>query len=140
MLVRLLYVSRIIDSSPASIDAILGRARAHNTACGITGVLCHAQGVFLQTLEGGRDTINELYGHIQRDPRHKDVMLLHFEEIEKRLFGTWDMGQVNLSKSHLATLLRFSEREELDPYTLTGKVALALLLELVATAAVGTNA
>jgi hypothetical protein len=27
-------------------------------------------------MEGGRMAVSELYGHIQRDPRHKDVVLL----------------------------------------------------------------
>ena len=45
-----------------------------------------------------RSAGNELYGHIQRDPRHKSVELLHYEEIAERRFGGWTMGQVNLSK------------------------------------------
>ena len=137
MLVRLLYASRIIDVSPSAIEAILAKSRANNTACGITGILCHGQDVFLQALEGGRSTVNELYGRIQRDPRHKEITLLHFEEIEERLFGGWTMGQVNLTKAHLATLLRFSARPKLDPCAVSSKVSLALLRELVQTAAVG---
>lgn len=90
----------------------------------------------MQAIEGGRSAISELYGHIQRDPRHKDVVLLHYEEIDARRFGGWTMGQVNLSKIHQSTLLRFSELPELDPYVLSGKVSLALLDELVATAAI----
>ena len=136
MLVRLLYASRTVDSSAPAIDAILAQARAHNTASGITGILCYGQGTFLQAIEGGRAAVSALYGHIQSDSRHKDVVLLHYEEIEARRFGGWTMGQVNLSKIHQSTLLRFSELPELDPYVLSGKVSLALLEELVATAAI----
>jgi hypothetical protein len=42
--------------------------------------------------------VSDLYGHIQKDVRHKDVVLLHYEEITERRFGGWTMGQVNLSK------------------------------------------
>ncbi|MDM0112932.1 BLUF domain-containing protein [Variovorax sp. J22R133] len=136
MLVRLLYASRAVDSSPPAIEAILAQARAHNTSCGITGILCHGGGVFLQAIEGGRATVSELYGHIQRDARHKDVVLLHYEEISERRFGGWTMGQVNLTKVHSSILLRYSERPELDPYAVSGKVSLALLEELMATAAI----
>jgi len=65
MLVRLLYASRAVDDSPRSIDAILAQARIHNTACGLTGILCYGNGVFLQAIEGSRNAVNDLYGHIQ---------------------------------------------------------------------------
>ena len=136
MLVRLLYASRAVDTSAAAVDAILAQSRTHNPACGITGILCYGGGVFLQAIEGGRNAISELYGHIQKDPRHKDVVLLHYEEISERRFGGWTMGQVNLSKLNVSTLLKYSEKPELDPYSVSGKVSLALLEELMATAAI----
>ena len=136
MLVRLLYVSRAVDTSPGAVEAILAQSRSHNTACGITGILCYGGGVFLQAIEGGRTAISELYGHIQRDPRHKDVVLLHYEEILERRFGGWTMGQVNLSKLNVSTLLKYSEKPELDPYSVSGQVSLALLEEVMATAAI----
>ena len=140
MLVRLLYASRAVDTSSPAIDAILAQSRAHNTACGITGILCYGAGIFLQAIEGGRNAVSELYGHIQKDARHKDVVLLDYEEISERRFGGWTMGQVNLTRIHNAVLLRYSERPELDPYAVSGKVSLALLEELMATAAiVGRN-
>ena len=136
MLVRLLYASRAVDSSAPAIEAILAQSRAHNTSCGITGILCYGGGVFLQAIEGGRAAVSDLYGHIQRDPRHKDVVLLDYEEISERRFGGWTMGQVNLTKVHSSILLRYSERPELDPYAVSGKVSLALLEELMATASI----
>lgn len=136
MLVRLLYASRAVDTSPEAIDAILSQSRQHNPTCGITGILCFGGGIFLQAIEGGRMAINELYGHIQRDARHKDVVLLQYEEITERRFGGWTMGQVNLLKLNQSILLKYSERSELDPYSASGKVSFALLEELMATASV----
>ena len=136
MLVRLLYASRALDTTPDAINAILTQSRQYNPTCGITGILCYGGGIFLQAIEGGRMPVSELYGHIQRDPRHKDVALLHYEEISERRFGGWTMGQVNLLKLNHAVLLKYSEKPELDPYSVSGKVSLALLEELMATAAI----
>lgn len=136
MLVRLLYASRAVDPSPEAIETILSQSRQHNPGCGITGILCYGGGIFLQAIEGGRQPVSALYSHIQRDPRHKDVVLLHYEEVTERRFGGWTMGQVNLSKINHSILLKYSEKPELDPYAVSGKVSLALLEELMATASI----
>lgn len=136
MLVRLLYASRAVDPSPEAIEAILAQSRQHNPENGITGILCYGAGIFLQAIEGGRMQVSELFGHIQRDARHKDVALLHYEEIFERRFGGWSMGQVNLTKLNHSLLLKYSEKPELDPYAVSGKVSLALLEDLMATAAI----
>jgi hypothetical protein len=136
MLVRLLYASRAVDTSPGAIESILSQSREHNPSSGITGILCYGGGIFLQAIEGGRNQVSELFGHIQCDARHKDVVLLGFEEILERRFGGWSMGQVNLTKLNHSTLLKYSEKPELDPYAMSGKVSLALLEDLAATAAI----
>ncbi len=136
MLVRLLYASRAVDRSDAAIEAILSQSRHFNPTSGITGILCYGGGIFLQAIEGGRTPVSELYGHIQQDKRHKDVVLLHYEEISERRFGGWTMGQVNMSKINANILLKYAEKPELDPYSVSGKVSLALLEELMATASI----
>ncbi|MES2481125.1 MAG: BLUF domain-containing protein [Pseudomonadota bacterium] len=136
MLVRLLYCSRAVDTSAEAIESILAQAREHNPASGITGILCYGGGIFLQAIEGGRMPVSDLYGHIQADPRHKDVALLHYEEISERRFSGWTMGQVNVNRVNHSILLKYSEKPELDPYTVSGRVSLALLEDLMATAAI----
>jgi hypothetical protein len=136
MLVRLLYASRAVDPGADAIEDILTQSRQYNPTCGITGILCYGGGIFLQAIEGGRMPISDLYGHIQKDPRHKDVVLLHYEEISERRFGGWTMGQVNMSKINTSILLKYSERAELNPYAVSGTVSLALLEELMATASI----
>ena len=61
---------------------------------------------------------------------------MHYEEIAERRFGGWTMGQVNLSKINHSILLKSSEKPELDPYAVSGKVSFALLEELMATASI----
>jgi len=90
----------------------------------------------LQALEGGRMAVSELYGHIQRDPRHNDVVLLSYEEISERRFSGWTMGEVNMTRINASILLKYAEKPELDPYSVSGKVSLALLEELMATASI----
>jgi hypothetical protein len=136
MLVRLLYASRAVDSTDATIEGILSKSREYNPNSGITGILCYGGSIFLQAIEGSRKAVSELYGHIQRDPRHQDVQLLMYEEISERRFGGWTMGQVNLARINTSILLKYMERPELDPYGVPGKVSMALLEELMATAAI----
>jgi hypothetical protein len=136
MLVRLLYASRVVDAREETIESILQQSREHNPSMGITGVLCYGGGIFLQAIEGGRSAISELYGHIQRDPRHQEVVLLHYEEISERRFSGWTMGEVNMNRINASILLKYAEKPELDPYSVSGKVSLALLEELMATASI----
>jgi len=135
MLVRLLYASR--SAAPideALVASILERSRARNAGAGITGILCQSGDIFIQVLEGGRMAVNQLYNQIVRDERHRDVVVLHYEEIMERRFAGWTMGQVNLAKVNPSTLLKYCETTTLDPYAMSGKAAIALLEELIATA------
>jgi hypothetical protein len=136
MLVRLLYASRAVDPKPTVIESILAQSRQFNPSTGITGILVYGGGIFLQAIEGGREAVSDLYGHIQKDERHKQVMLLHYEEILERRFSGWTMGQVDVSHVNTSILLKYSERAELDPYSVSGIVSLALLEELMATASI----
>lgn len=135
MLVRLLYASRLADGAGAEVvETIVSQSRENNPANGITGVLCYAGDVFMQVLEGGRAPVNALYNRIARDERHRQVMLLHYEEITERRFGGWTMGQVNLARINPSVLLKYLEKPELDPFSVPGCASLALLEELIATA------
>jgi hypothetical protein len=135
MLVRLLYASRSAQPVSAEVtEAILAQSRSRNPDMGITGILCQSGDIFMQVLEGGRGPVNQLYNHIVRDDRHKDVVVLHYEEIAERRFASWTMGQVNLAKVNPSMLLKYSETMALDPYAISGRASLALLEELIATA------
>jgi hypothetical protein len=137
MLVRLMYASRAAESaSEADLATILQQSKKNNPGVGVTGVLCFSAGIFLQVLEGGRNAVSALYNKIAADPRHKDVVILRYEEIDERSFGSWSMGQANLSRLNPAVVIKYSETAELDPYAVSGKVSMALFHELVASAAV----
>jgi hypothetical protein len=137
MLVRLLYASRApkeIDG--AVLESILAQSRSHNPVAGITGILCYSGRTFVQVLEGSRREISKLYNRIAADGRHEDVEILVFEDITERRFSNWTMGQVNLAKVNPSTLLKYSEKPALDPFSIGGRVSMALLEELIATASI----
>ena len=137
MLVQLLYASRAASPVTAEmIDSILQQSRTKNPEFGITGVLCHGGDVFMQLLEGGRTPVNDLYNTIVRDARHQKVMLLCYREVSERRFGSWTMGQVRLDRINTSLLLKYSERPELDPFSVSGNASMALLDELLVTAQV----
>ena len=90
MLIRCLYASRPTPPfDRPMLDRILEQSRKNNPAHGVTGLLCVADNLFLQVLEGGRDEVCDLFNAIVRDDRHSQVRLLVYEEIEERRFGSW---------------------------------------------------
>ena len=137
MLVRLLYVSHAeAEITPNNADEIIARSQNYNPDHGITGVLCYTGDIYMQVLEGGRGEVNDLYGQILRDERHHKVTLLDYAEIGERQFVGWTMGRVNLDKVNPALLLKYSANRGFDPYLASGKTCLALLGELLSSAAV----
>lgn len=129
MQVRVLYVSRAVGPQTTTVTAsILSTARTHNRAHGITGVLCQGQGLYLQVLEGERRAVNALYAHIVADRRHRDVDLLHLEEITRRRYPDWSMAHVNLSDDDPMVKMN---HPEFDPYAASGAFVLQLVDELV---------
>lgn len=138
MLVRLLYASRARDPiTNETIASILSQSRKNNPESGVTGVLCVCHGgVFIQVLEGGRDEVNQLYSKVLHDSRHTDVTLLDYAEIAERRFSGWRMGRVDLDKVNTAVVLKYSEKPRLDPFGMSGTVALKLLEELASSASI----
>jgi len=134
MLVRCLYASRAAQPlTSAVLDEILEQSRRNNPGLGVTGLLCVADSVFIQVLEGGREEVCDLYNAIVRDDRHEQVRLLVYEEIAERQFSAWTMGQLNVSRTNPALLLKYFTRSRLDPFEAPGRSTLAFLTELVAT-------
>ncbi|HOX67217.1 MAG: BLUF domain-containing protein [Rhizobacter sp.] len=137
MLVRLMYASRAANSvNQNELVAILKKSKANNAEVGVTGVLCFSSGIFLQVLEGGRLQVSALYNKIATDPRHHDVVLLSYEEVEERRFAGWSMGRANLARLNPALVMKYSETALLNPYAVSGKMSMALFNELVASAAI----
>ena len=94
-MLQLVYISTA--TSPLSDDALrrlLVEARDLNNAAGITGLLLHHDGSFVQALEGPETSVRETFNRIQADSRHQDLMTLYISPIDSRDFGRWEMGYV----------------------------------------------
>ncbi len=137
MLVRCLYASRATKLvGDGALDAILKQSRRNNPKRGITGMLCHADGVFVQAIEGGRAEVSALLCAIASDERNSSMQILLFEEIVERRFGNWTMGQVNMASVNSGLLLKYSARAELAPFDMPGAATMALLHEIANSGAI----
>jgi len=139
MLVRLMYASRAsqgLDSE--ELAAILRHSRANNAKEGLTGALClcNTGRLFIQVIEGGRDAVSRRYNRIVADPRHAEVTLLRYEEIDERRFAGWAMGQVNMARLNPGLMLKYSELPTLDPWSVSGQATAAMFDEMLASAAI----
>jgi len=130
-LVQLIYVSRLNPECDAeSLKKILDSSRKNNRKLGITGILCRDKRFFLQCLEGSRASVNQLYATILADKRHSDVMILYYQELFRREFGTWSMAFVSSHKVDKILALQYSISTTLDPYSMPGKAAHDFLVDL----------
>lgn len=90
---QLAYAS--VATRPLDTDALvalLRQCRAQNVPRRITGMLLHADGRFLQLLEGTREEVRDLYATIAVDPRHRDVTVLTERHRLLRRFPSWTMA------------------------------------------------
>ena len=71
---------------------LLAQSRATNTAHGLTGLLVHRQGRFLQLIEGEEADVRERMAAILADDRHGRIAILMEERIAERQFPDWTMG------------------------------------------------
>lgn len=93
MLFELIYRSEA-DPNVADDDLlnILSTARDFNNQNNITGCLLYNDHHFVQILEGEFGKLNDLYGRIRKDNRHRNVITLHMKEIDSRIFPDWTMA------------------------------------------------
>ncbi len=78
--------------SKDDLRALLTVARRNNTALGVTGMLLHDAGSFLQVLEGPPDNVMSIFGRISKDARHGRVVTLLRTSVTQRTFPEWTMG------------------------------------------------
>jgi Sensors of blue-light using FAD len=107
---HLLYCSRqTYEMEIADMLKLLFDAREHNWLHGITGLLAHRDGRFMQLIEGAREEVHALYAKISVDPRHCDVILALDEPAQRRLFPDWQMGYAEAPQLHGHALLGSAE-------------------------------
>ncbi len=106
--VRLIYVSRATPLlTYDALEKILQVAQRENAKASITGVLLKHGDMFLQALEGERESVMSLYHRIEQDPRHSACVLLAVQEITQREFPQWSMRLLPASSESALRLRRF---------------------------------
>ena len=135
MLTRLLYVSTSVGPVTTAVTGtILRSAQRHNSANGITGVLCQGRGLYLQVLEGKRSDVDALYARIALDKRHQNLAMRQQEDIFRRRYGKWAMAHVDMAHSEHAQVLH--QPATFDPYQATAEEIMARIDALIAAGSV----
>ncbi|GAB4405548.1 MAG: BLUF domain-containing protein [Bacteriovoracaceae bacterium] len=71
---------------------LLDKSRKNNDKIGVTGMLIYQSSIFLQLLEGDRESVQKLFNKIKADKRHDQVIILYEGQTEERLFPHWTMA------------------------------------------------
>jgi hypothetical protein len=110
--------------------AMLKLAREKNTRLGITGMLLHCDGSFIQALEGPKDRVMDLLRAIRQDPRHSRIEVLFEGPIKNRSFSEWSMGFTRPSKEELARIEGYTPFLDLgnDPKAIKNYSSVAIKL------------
>lgn len=90
-LVHLIYFSRLTLAADAPTRArqlgeITRQAQKKNEFSVITSLLIVEQNFAAQVIEGERMSVNDTFGRISADSRHRDVQIVEWREIVKREF------------------------------------------------------
>lgn len=89
---QLVYISSATPGETVSMGQILTASRRNNTRDAITGLLYANGQRFLQALEGPEDKVLSAMARIQRDGRHRAIVVLSTRTVEDREFGAWAMA------------------------------------------------
>ncbi|MDH5458218.1 MAG: BLUF domain-containing protein [Nitrospirota bacterium] len=104
-LYQVIYASAA--TRPIEEDELLGMlklVREKNRRLGITGMLLHCDGSFIQALEGPKAQVMDLISVIRKDIRHNRIAVLFEGPIKNRSFSQWSMGFNRPSEKELAKI------------------------------------
>jgi len=101
----LIYISTAVNlASQKELAEILVKSQANNALNNITGLLLYSQGTFIQALEGDAETVTETYNKIEKDDRHKNMIVLANGISNHRAFAGWSMAFVALDPDKMKDL------------------------------------
>ncbi len=90
---QLVYVSSAVRPVTAEdVARLLRGARKRNAIEGVTGLLLHSEGNFIQLLEGPKASVEKVFEFVKADPLHNGIIELLNEPCEAREFAGWSMG------------------------------------------------
>ncbi|WP_111885702.1 BLUF domain-containing protein [Acinetobacter sp. CFCC 11171] len=107
-MIQLCYASTRVEQQfdlIQDLSDILVRARSFNNEQRIFGVLYYAEGRFFQCLQGEQAALEQLFQHITKDTRHRDIVRYPDQNIDQIDFSKWSMKYVN-RHSEIASLFQ----------------------------------
>ena len=117
-LYEVLYVSTIAeDASPIVVAEIVAKARLHNRALDITGLLVFDGMRFCEQLEGRQVDVLAQLAQIQADTRHCRLLVVHQAPLKARRFTRFSMGYTTLDEDDsLAQLEALRGQQAVDSF------------------------
>ncbi|MBE7216849.1 MAG: BLUF domain-containing protein [Caulobacteraceae bacterium] len=111
---RLLYRSRSSLAGwdmtvEAEVEKILESSAANNLRDGVTGALMFTASIFIQALEGPRETLEHTFERICNDLRHSEIQVIEFAPICERAFGEWSLHRVHAGETIEALLAQVAK-------------------------------
>lgn len=107
---QLVYISAATRQlSQNELSDILKQARVKNAGLGVTGILVHDSGSFLQVLEGKLERVSGVFRSIEADARHRRVVVLARQDVERPSFAEWSMGFADRVDARLSDLPGFRD-------------------------------
>ncbi|MCH1867118.1 BLUF domain-containing protein [Nocardioides sp. CFH 31398] len=114
-MLSLTYLSSATEPfSREQLEELLAQARPKNERLGVTGMMLYAGGNFIQTLEGEEDAVTDLYSTIEKDQRHREIMIMLREKVKERSFPDWSMGFEMVSDEEAAKIPGFNSWLQTD--------------------------
>jgi hypothetical protein len=92
------FSTAVAPMSEQDLTALGAECAENDRNVGITGMLLHKGGDFLQIIEGSRAVIGDMYARILADPRHTNIRLISDREVPHREFDGEAVGFTNLDK------------------------------------------
>jgi len=133
----IVYVSE--QSIPFDLELLAelcASAAQRNRTLGLTGYLNWKNGRFLQYLEGPNNALSEVMDAITSDTRHVVSRTLHLDNLDRRLFGGWDMlnlrasGHANIRMQDLIENVVLSMHDQVFDESNSRDLILDMLQEL----------
>ena len=133
---RIVYYSETVDEHDLNLNQLLAVSYKNNERDRITGFLLLNEGYFLQALEGSRKAVHGLYSKIERDQRHKNLVLMQLVDIKKRAFPSWSMGFYTSDDATAGRILeQYFASSRIDPFNADPESVVEALKEIATIAA-----
>lgn len=88
------------------VKSLLENSAKKNNNHDVRGVLLYSEGNFFQVLEGNKEYVLELYGEIERDPRHYNIIQVLGKEIEQGAYDGYESDIVTDNNKYNEGLLQ----------------------------------